>query len=199
MKSYTIAKASGAPDRDAIEPLRADCVLWEPDCGVRMEQKLCYDDTALYVFQHAWESDIRAECSAPLSPVHEDSCMEFFFSLTDDGRYVNFEINPNACMELGFGPNRRERVRLCPQVRTGNVPSRLYPDAGRLDGGIPYPALVPAHPLSGVFPALRRFLPVPTAISAATKPCIRTFSRGTPWKQQRRFPPAGVFGKMILA
>ena len=39
--------------------------------------------------------------------------MEFFFSLTDDGRYVNFEINPNACMELGFGPNRRERVRLC--------------------------------------------------------------------------------------
>lgn len=113
MKSYTIAKASGAPGWDTIEPLRADCVLWEPDCGVRMEQKLCYDDTALYVFQRAWESDIRAECSAPLSPVHEDSCMEFFFSLTDDGRYVNFEINPNACMELGFGPNRRERVRLC--------------------------------------------------------------------------------------
>ena len=113
MKSYTIAKASGAPDRDAIEPLRVGCVLWEPGCGVRMEQKLCYDDTALYVFQRAWESDIRAECSAPLSPVHEDSCMEFFFSLADDGRYVNFEINPNACIELGFGPNRRERVRLC--------------------------------------------------------------------------------------
>ena len=88
-------------------------MLWEPDCGVCMEQKLCYDDSALDVFQRAWESDIRAECSAPLSPVHEDSCMEFFFSLTDDGRYVNFEINPNACMELGFGPNRRERVRLC--------------------------------------------------------------------------------------
>ena len=44
MKSYTIAKTSGAPGWDAIEPLRADCVLWEPDCGVRMEQKLCYDD-----------------------------------------------------------------------------------------------------------------------------------------------------------
>ena len=44
MKSYTIAKASGAPGWDAIEPLRADCVLWEPDCGVRMEQKLCTTD-----------------------------------------------------------------------------------------------------------------------------------------------------------
>lgn len=113
MRSYTIAKTNGAPDWDTVEPLRVDRVLWEPDCGVRMEQKLCYDDTALYVFQRAEEADIRAECSAPLSPVHEDSCMEFFFSLADDGRYVNFEINPNACVELGFGPDRHERVRLC--------------------------------------------------------------------------------------
>ena len=113
MKSYTIVKISGAPDWDAIAPLHVDCVLWEPDCGVRMEQKLCYDDAALYVFQRAYEFNVRAEYTAPLSPVHEDSCMEFFFSLADDGRYVNFEINPNACMELGFGPDRHERVRLC--------------------------------------------------------------------------------------
>ncbi len=79
MKSYTIAKHPARPAGTRSSRC-ADCVLWEPDCGVRMEQKLCYDDTVLYVFQHAWESDIRAECSAPLSPVHEDSCMEFFFS-----------------------------------------------------------------------------------------------------------------------
>ena len=113
MKSYVISRTSGTPDWNAVPPLHVDCVLWEPDCGVRMEQKLCYDDTALYVFQHAQESNVRAEYTAPLSPVHEDSCMEFFFSLTGDGRYVNFEINPNACMELGFGPDRHERVRLC--------------------------------------------------------------------------------------
>ena len=65
MKSYTIAKTSGAPGWDAIEPLRADCVLWEPDCGVRMEQKLCYDDTALYVFQRGNRTSERS--AAPRS------------------------------------------------------------------------------------------------------------------------------------
>ena len=116
MRSYTIVKTSGAPGWDAIEPLRADCVLWEPDCGVRMEQKLCYDDTALYVFQRAWESDIRAECSAPLSPVHEDCCMEFFFCpAAGNDRYFNFEWNPNAQLYLGFGPNRYDSVRLLVQ------------------------------------------------------------------------------------
>ena len=39
--------------------------------------------------------------------------MEFFFALGEDDRYFNFEINPNACFELGFGPNRRNRIRLC--------------------------------------------------------------------------------------
>ena len=67
MKSYTIAKASGEPGWDAIEPLRADCVLWEPDCGVRTEQKLRYDDTALYVFQRAWGIGHSSGCSAPRS------------------------------------------------------------------------------------------------------------------------------------
>lgn len=113
MKSYTIVKSSGAPDWDAIAPLQINCVLWAPDCGIRMEQKLCYDDTALYVFQRAYESDIRAEYTAPLSPVHEDSCMEFFFAFGADERYFNFEINPNGCIELGFGPDRKNRVRLC--------------------------------------------------------------------------------------
>ena len=112
MKEYVILKVNSIPDWNAVPVLAVDTILWEPDCGIRMTQQLCYDETALYVRQRAWEANIRAEYSAPLSPVHEDSCMEFFFSLAD-GRYVNFEINPNACMELGFGPNRHERVRLC--------------------------------------------------------------------------------------
>ena len=113
MKTYSIPRISGAPDWSAIPALTVDTVLWEPDCGIRMTQQLCYDETALYVRQQARESTIRAEYSAPLSPVHEDSCMEFFFALGADDRYFNFEINPNGCIELGFGPNRKNRVRLC--------------------------------------------------------------------------------------
>lgn len=113
MREYTIVKTNGVPEWSTVPVQAVDTILWEPDCGIRMTQQLCYDETALYVRQQAWESAIRAEYSAPLSPVHEDSCMEFFFALGADDRYFNFEINPNACMELGFGPDRKNRVRLC--------------------------------------------------------------------------------------
>lgn len=131
MNTYRIVKTAGAPDWAHIPALRVDNALWVPDGGVRMEQRLCYDANALYVCQRAWEADIRAEYSAPLSPVHEDSCMEFFFSLAKDWRYVNFEINPNACMELGFGPNRQDRVRLCHKAE----PETFRPVCRRVDGG----------------------------------------------------------------
>lgn len=113
MRKYTIFETNGAPDWSAVPVISVDCVLWEPDCGIRMAQQLCYDETALYVRQRAKESAIRAEYTAPLSPVHQDSCMEFFFALGEDNRYFNFEINPNACFELGFGANRSNRIRLC--------------------------------------------------------------------------------------
>ena len=113
MKEYVILKVNSIPDWNAVPVLAVDTILWEPDCGIRMTQQLCYDETALYVRQRAWEANIRAEYSAPLSPVHEDSCMEFFFAFGADGCYFNFEINPNACLELGFGLDRKNRVRLC--------------------------------------------------------------------------------------
>lgn len=124
MKKYTIFKTNGVPDWSAVPAISAECVLWEPDCGVRMAQQLCYDETALYVRQRAKEAAVRAEYTAPLSPVHEDSCMEFFFALGEDDRYFNFEINPNACFELGFGPNRSNRIRLCHKDEQGTFRAR---------------------------------------------------------------------------
>lgn len=113
MKMYNIPRIDGAPDWSAVSVLAVDTILWEPDCGIRMTQQLCYDDKALYVRQQAWESAIRAEYSTPLSPVHEDSCMEFFFALDADERYFNFEINPNGCIELGFGRTVKTASALC--------------------------------------------------------------------------------------
>lgn len=113
MKIYTISKADGKPDWGCVPALHVDTVLWAPDCGIRMTQQLCYDETAFYVRQQAKEPIIRAEHFTPLSPVCEDSYMEFFFSLGADDRYFNFEINPNACFEIGFGLYRENRIRIC--------------------------------------------------------------------------------------
>ncbi len=107
---YTIAKVSGGVDWDSVPVLPIGNVLWTGDAGIRAWGQLCHDDENLYVRLSASEKDIRAEYSEPLSPVHEDSCLEFFFMLGGTDSYFNFEINPNGCLRIQFGPGRGNRV-----------------------------------------------------------------------------------------
>ena len=109
---YSIQKVSGDIDWDSIPTIPIDKVLWTPDYGIRAEGQLCYDDENLYVHQRAVESDIRAENTEPLSPVYEDSCLEFFFKLEDSPNYFNFEINPNGCLGNKFGPKKTDRISI---------------------------------------------------------------------------------------
>ncbi len=121
-----ITKVQSPPDWSIIPCLAADQILWLPDVGIRMMQQICYDETALYIHQIAKEQHIRAELTDPLSPVCQDSCMEFFFCPDDQSPcYFNFEFNPNGCLYLGWGQDRASSVRLHPsdyrtlfQVRT---------------------------------------------------------------------------------
>lgn len=116
MKEYTIVKVSGIPEWNSIPTLDVSECMWLPDCGIRMTQQVCYDDQHLYVHQRSYETNIRATHTAPLSRVSEDSCMEFFFSPSEsDGRYFNFEINPNGCLLIGFGQDRIKSVRIVPK------------------------------------------------------------------------------------
>lgn len=114
MKTYSIIScAAGAPDWDAVEPLRVDQFLWLPPAEIQMTAQLCYDGYALYVRQRATEAHIRAEHREPLSMVCEDSCMEFFFQpAEDDPRFFNVEWNPNGCAFIGIETDSRDIVRL---------------------------------------------------------------------------------------
>ena len=111
-ESYTIKRASGRIDWDNIPVLSIDKVLWTEDTEIRAQGQLCYDRESLYVHMNAFEKSIRAENTDPLSPVHEDSCLEFFFKLRDTGGYFNFEFNPNGCHCIQFGANRADRFYL---------------------------------------------------------------------------------------
>ena len=112
MKTYTIRAAAGEPDRAAVPRLETGCVLWLPDAGIRAFGQFCHDAEYLYVHLCAVERDIRAEYTAPLSPVCQDSCLEFFFMPEGEDRYLNFEVNPNGCLLAGFGRGRADRVFL---------------------------------------------------------------------------------------
>ena len=108
-ETYTIVKTDTEPDWSNVPVLQIDNVLWTEDCGVRGQGQLCYSEDALYVHLSAVEKDIRAENIEPLSPVWEDSCLEFFFKVVDEPNYFNFEINPNGCLCAQFGPEKTLR------------------------------------------------------------------------------------------
>ena len=114
-EGYRITRVSGAPDWESVPALKLGWILWEKDCGVRAEGRFCHDGQGLSVLLRAEEKEIRAEYTEPLSPVHEDSCLEFFFMPEREDRYLNFEINPNGCLHIGFGRDRKDRVRLAPE------------------------------------------------------------------------------------
>ena len=111
---YTVLRTDSPdlPDWSTVPAFSLQHILWEPDRGVRARGQFCHDTKNLYVRLSAEESDIRAEYTAPLSPVWLDSCLEFFFLTEGEDRYFNFEINPNGCLLIGFGRSRQDRVFL---------------------------------------------------------------------------------------
>ena len=115
MRTYTITKISGTPDWSQIPSLDVDNYQWGEKLDIQMKSQICYDETGLYIHLRAWEKDIRAEYTAPLSMVCEDSCMEFFFRpVAEELRYFNLEINPNGQMYIGFGDGNT-LMRLAPE------------------------------------------------------------------------------------
>ena len=105
-RQYIIARTDGETAATGLPELQMEHILWEPDCGIRAKACVCHDGQNLYVHLSAKEQDIRAEYTDPPAPVHEDSCLEFFFMPDGEEKYLNFEINPNGCLHLGFGPDR---------------------------------------------------------------------------------------------
>jgi hypothetical protein len=111
-KEYSICSVTGEPEWSTIPVLQIDRILWKPDCGIRGSGQLCHDDEHLFIHLRASEANIRAEYTAPLSPVCRDSCLEFFFMPENEDRYFNFEINPKGCLYIGFGHGREDSTAL---------------------------------------------------------------------------------------
>lgn len=77
-----------------------------------------YDDAALYLQYHVEDARISATATEPNGPVWEDSCVELFGAPGPDGspHYFNFEANCVGTVHLGFGPDRRDRTLIDPDL-----------------------------------------------------------------------------------
>lgn len=109
---YTVAEIKGQADWGKISEMPIDKVLWTDDYGIRAKGQLCYDEENLYVHLSAQEKDIRAENTEPLSPVFEDSCLEFFFKTAGSPNYFNCEINANGVLNMEYGPAKTDRISI---------------------------------------------------------------------------------------
>lgn len=118
MKQYIIKRRSDDNWKN-VPFLSVDTFPWFYTEGVSMRMQISWDEDALYVHQEAVEPSIRASYQEHLSPVCRDSCMEFFIAPSEgDGRYLNFEVNPNGALMLGFGFGREDRIELRPKNPT---------------------------------------------------------------------------------
>ena len=108
---YHVARVT-APDWNKIEAVALIHQPWLAACDVAAKAQLCHDAENLYVRMEAAEQNIRAELTGALDQVCNDSCLEFFFApKMDDARYFNFEWNKLCNAYVGFGAERKTRVR----------------------------------------------------------------------------------------
>ncbi len=100
-----------------VEHQLIECVNWKDDFPYKPSTSfvIAVSSTRLYVFFSVISKDLRAVNAEDLSPVAQDSCVEFFMQVPGSEEYWNFEFN---CIGTLNGSHRVERP----------APTRLLPE-----------------------------------------------------------------------
>jgi hypothetical protein len=90
---------------------------WVKSEGVHASFDIFHDGKVIYLLYYVQEKQVRAVNTEYHSPVWEDSCVEFFFSLKgDENRYYNFEFNAIGTILAAYGKDRHNRTPLPVEV-----------------------------------------------------------------------------------
>ncbi len=99
-----------------IEHEVIDCVNWreefpyKPYCSF----VVAVSTTRLFVFFSVISKDLRAVHTSDMSPVAEDSCVEFFMKVPEQDEYWNFEFNCIGALNASHRVERNNPTRLSP-------------------------------------------------------------------------------------
>lgn len=90
------------------------CVNWPSVADYKPETSFCvaHSKNALFLHFNVREKDLRAVHAENLSPVAEDSCVEFFLQVPDSEEYWNFEFNCIGTVNASHRKTRQLPVRL---------------------------------------------------------------------------------------
>jgi hypothetical protein len=104
---------------EQARPVRIDEFPW-PRPGERQPTtvRLLYDADAVYVQFRCRDRHIFSRVTDLNGPVCQDSCVEFFATVNPAAgpHYFNLEVNCCGHVLLGFGPERRDRKAVSPDL-----------------------------------------------------------------------------------
>ncbi len=112
MRHYDVTHITGKPNWADIPKAAIDTYLWSDVRSITPSAQAAWDENNLYIRLEAIEPHILRRFTGTLDEVCKDSCLEFFFCPKDDGRYFNFEANPNGALYVGYGLKGKNRCRL---------------------------------------------------------------------------------------
>lgn len=116
MKKYIIShSALETIDWLNVPEIKIESYQKKPEAKIDAAAQVCWSKERLCVRLTCTEPSILARYSGECDPVYRDSCLEMFLCpKAEDGRYFNFEFNPNGASFFGFGYGRDDRIRLHP-------------------------------------------------------------------------------------
>jgi hypothetical protein len=93
-------------ERHAIEGMPWPAFSYKP----RVSFSIAYADNAILLKYFVQENSIRILYQTDNSPVHEDSCVEFFIAFDDGEEYYNLEFNCIGTCLFGYGGRSERRL-----------------------------------------------------------------------------------------
>ena len=113
-----------------VEHQVIDCVNWSDQFPYKPYTTVvvAVSQTRLYVFFSVISKDLRAVNTADLSPVADDSCVEFFMQVPGNKEYWNFEFNCIGTLNASHRESRPNPTRLTPDELTS---IKRYASCGR--------------------------------------------------------------------
>lgn len=78
--------------------------------------RIAHSNNQIWLKYYVNEKSILAEVAETNGGVANDSCVEFFFDPKGDGNYYNYEFNCVGVTHLAYGPGRKDRVFIAPEI-----------------------------------------------------------------------------------
>jgi hypothetical protein len=95
-----------------IAVLNWEAFPYQPDVTFR----IAHCNNEIWLKYYIQEEHVLATRTTTNSATHRDSCLEFFLDPKEDGNYYNFEVNAIGTTHLAYGPGRKERTFIEPQL-----------------------------------------------------------------------------------